>query len=113
MKVDIFNTNKKYSVIYCDPPWKFNNKNTGGSMKSGADAHYKTMNIEDIKKLPIENIAEENCMLFMWWVSSMPQEAIDLVENWGFKLKTMTGFTWIKQTKNFKDFFGMGFYTRQ
>lgn len=113
MLVDIYNTEKKYSVIYADPPWQFNNKNTGGSMSSGSANQYDVMSIEDIKKLPIEKITNKDAILFMWWVGSMPQEAIDLVKSWGFQLKTMTGFTWIKKTKTWKDFFGMGFYTRQ
>jgi len=103
---------KKYSIIYADPPWQFNNKKTGGSMKSGADAHYSTMSIEDIKKFPINEIAEDDCVLIMWWVGSQPQEAIDLVKAWGFTIKNMNGFVWVKLTKKLLAFFGMGFWTR-
>lgn len=113
MKVDIHSTDKKYSVVYADPPWQFNNKNTGGSMNSGAANQYDVMNIEDIKNLPVKQLTKNDAILFMWWVAAMPLEAIDLVRAWGFELKTMTGFTWIKKTKTNKDFFGMGFYTRQ
>lgn len=104
---------KKYKVVYCDPPWKFNNKNTGGSMKSGADYHYPTMTIDDLCKLPVNEITDDDCVLFMWWVASQPNEAIKLVESWGFKIKTMTGFNWVKTTNSGKPFFGMGFWTRQ
>jgi N6-adenosine-specific RNA methylase IME4 len=48
----------------------------------------------------------------MWWVASQPVEALRVVESWGFKLKTMTGFNWVKTTKHGKLDFGMGFYTR-
>ena len=101
---------KKYNIIYADPPWSFNNKHTGGSMKSGSSSHYSTMTIEELKNIDIPSA--ENCVLFMWWVASQPQEAIDLVNAWGFKIKTMTGFNWIKTTKLGKLFFGMGFWTR-
>jgi len=104
---------EKYQIIYADPPWKFNNKNTGGSLKSGADAHYPTMTLDSICTLDIKKIADENCALFMWWVGSMPIEALTVVDAWGFTLKTMTGFTWVKLTKNQKLAFGMGFWTRQ
>ena len=104
---------KKYKIIYCDPPWMFNNKNTGGNMKSGADAHYPTMTINELCELPVKEIADDDCVLFMWWVASQPNEAIKLVESWGFKIKTMTGFNWVKTTKTGKPFFGMGFWTRQ
>jgi len=104
--------NKKYKIIYADPAWSFNNKNTGGSMKSGADAHYDVLSLDDMKNLPIPDIADDDCVLIMWWVGSQPQEAIDLVNAWGFKIKTMTGFVWEKLTKKEKAFFGMGFWTR-
>ena len=70
------------------------------------------MSIEEIKKIDISSIADDNCVLFMWWVGSQPQEALDLVKEWGFTLKTMTGFNWVKLTKLQKLFFGMGFWTR-
>lgn len=103
---------KKYNIILADPPWKFNNKNTGGSMVSGATAHYEVMTLESICNLPVKEIAADNCVLFMWWVSSQPNEALKVVEAWGFTLKTMTGFNWVKTTKNGKLHFGMGFWTR-
>lgn len=105
-------SNEKYNIIYADPPWSFNNKNTGGSMKSGADNIYPVMNIEDIKALPIKDITADNCVLIMWYVGSQPQEAIDLVKAWGFTLKNMNGFVWVKLTKKLLAFFGMGFWTR-
>lgn len=112
MKVDIFNTDKKYKVIYADPAWKFNNANTGGSMKSSAQSHYTVTTIDDMKKLPVFDIAEKDCLLAMWWVGAMPQEAIDLVNAWGFRIVNMNGIVWNKLTKTDKPFFGMGFYTR-
>lgn len=104
---------RKYGVIYADPAWSFRNKRTGGTMCSGAVAHYDVMSLEEICALPVAEIAAENCVLFMWWVGSQPEEALAVVEAWGFELKTMTGFTWVKKTKHWRDFFGMGFYTRQ
>jgi len=103
---------KKYQVILADPPWKMKNKKTGGSMKSGADNQYSTMTLDDLKALPVSEIADDNCYLFMWWLGSMPQEAIDLVTSWGFTLKNMNGLVWAKQTVTGKPFFGMGFHTR-
>jgi len=104
--------NKKYEIIYADPPWQFNNKKTGGSMKSGAAHHYLTTGIEGLKQIDVNSIAADDCTLIMWWVGSMPQEAIDLVESWGFTIKNMNGFVWDKLTVKLKKFFGMGFRTR-
>ncbi len=100
----------KYQIIYADPPWSFNNKNTGGSMISGASAKYNTMTLAQMKEMELDT--DDNCILFMWWVGSQPQEALDLCKAWGFTLKTMTGFVWVKKTKLWKMFFGMGFWTR-
>jgi N6-adenosine-specific RNA methylase IME4 len=102
----------KYKIIYCDPPWQFSNKKTGGSMKSGAANHYLTTGIEGLKQMPVNDIAADNCTLIMWYVGSMPQEAIDLVSAWGFTIKNMNGFVWNKLTVKGNPFFGMGFRTR-
>lgn len=81
-------------------------------MKSGAMNHYDTMNMDQLKALPINDIAAENCCLLMWWIGSMPAEALELVNSWGFTVKTMSAFVWMKQTTKLNPFFGMGFWTR-
>ncbi|MEL4371376.1 MT-A70 family methyltransferase [Shewanella xiamenensis] len=103
---------KKYQLIYADPPWAFSNQNTGGSMKSSAQAKYTVTSTEDLKCLDVNSIADDNCVLVMWYVGAMPQDAIDLVKSWGFTLKNMNGFVWNKLTINNNPFFGMGFWTR-
>lgn len=103
---------KKYKLILADPPWQFNSKKTGGNMKSGADQKYNTTSISELKKMNVFDIADQDCLLAMWWVGAMPQEAIDLIEAWGFRLVNMNGLVWNKLTQNDKPYFGMGFYTR-
>ena len=56
---------KKYQVIYADPPWKYYVYSKKGLGRS-AEHHYPTMSIDEIKKLPIQEIAEKDCMLFLW-----------------------------------------------
>lgn len=63
MKVDIFRTDKKYDVIYADPPWSYRDKALAGDR--GAGCKYDVMSLEDIKKLPVKDLAEEDCALFM------------------------------------------------
>ena len=53
---------KKYSVIYADPPWNY----AAGGATRNAERHYKTMKPEDIFDLPVQDIAEDDCLLFMW-----------------------------------------------
>lgn len=103
---------KKYKVIYTDPPWSFNSKKTGGSMKSGAAQQYSVMSIDEMKSMDIASLCDDDCLLVMWWVGSQPQEALDLVSAWGFKLNTMTGFVWRKLTTKGNPVFGMGYTAR-
>lgn len=113
MRVDIFNTEKKYNIIYADPPWSYKDKrNKHPRLCGGALSHYETMEIEDIKKLPIQNIVDENAILFLWVTFPNLQEGLDVIKAWGFKYKTL-GFSWIKTNKkNGKPFFGIGYYTK-
>ena len=100
----------KYAIILCDPPWQF--KNRKGTLNGLADRHYSTMTLDEMKALPVNDIAADDCVLVMWYVGSQPQEAIDLVKAWGFTLKNMNGFVWVKLTTKLLAFFGMGFWTR-
>lgn len=102
--------NKKYNLIYADPPWSYRDKCHSG--QRGAGYKYQTMNLDDICALPIRHIAADDCLLAMWWVAPMPMEALAVVTAWGFTLKTMCGFTWAKTTKNGHRHFGMGNWTR-
>ena len=66
MKVDIFNTDKKYNIIYADPPWKYNTRNnTKTKFGGGAMGHYPVLSLQEIKELPIARISDENCALFL------------------------------------------------
>lgn len=99
-----------YNLIYADPPWQYADKASAG--QRGACYKYPVMTLEEIKALNVAGIAAPDCLLAMWWVPPMPQEALDVVRAWGFTLKTMQGFTWHKTTKHGKDHFGMGNWTR-
>lgn len=113
MRIDIHNPVRKYRVIYADPAWKFKSKRTGGSMKSGAGQKYTVTTLADMKALPVANLADKDCLLVMWYVGSMPQEAIDLCKAWGFRLTNMNGFVWRKLTKAKRvPVIGMGHTTR-
>ena len=57
--------NKKYKVIYADPPWYFKSYSKKGEGRN-ATQHYDCMKLEDIKNLPVNNIAEDNSTLLMW-----------------------------------------------
>jgi site-specific DNA-methyltransferase (adenine-specific) len=106
-------TNKKYQIIYCDPPWKYNSRvNHKTRFRGGAEGHYPLMTIEQIENLPISRLADDNCALFLWCTFPYLNEQIKLFNHWGFKYRTV-GFTWIKtNSKNGKPFFGVGYYAK-
>ena len=104
---------KKYQIIYADPPWQYkvwSRKSNGRS----AESHYRTMNIEDIINLKgfINEISDENCILFIWVTYPCLKEGLKVIEQWGFQYKTC-GFTWVKKNKKSNSWFwGMGYWTR-
>ena len=100
---------KKYKVIYADPPWQH------GSWKNGnrrPELHYSVMTTEDIKNLPIDDIADDDSFLFMWVTFPHLKEGLEVIESWGFKYITCA-FTWVKRNKKADSWFwGCGSYTR-
>ena len=111
MKEDIFTTNKRYDVIYADPPWRFLTYSEKGKGRS-AERHYPTMAKEDIQNLPVKRISAKDSVLFLWVTAPCLIEGLELIKAWGFTYKTVA-FTWIKQNKrNDKPFMGLGYYTR-
>lgn len=104
--------NEKHTLIYADPPWTYRDKAKDG--ERGAGHKYQTMTVLDICRLPVWELAAENCLLAMWWVPTQPLEALRVVEAWGFRLMTMKGFTWNKcySRQTDKLALGMGHLTR-
>lgn len=101
----------KYNVIYADPPWEFRVWSDKGKGRS-VDNHYPTMTTAQICALPIKGIAAEDCALFIWGTWPKLQEALKVIEAWGFTYKTC-GFLWVKLTSNlFKFHMGCGYWTR-
>lgn len=87
---------KKYQIIYADPPWRYRDT-LGGNAKMGA-MPYPTMAHNDICALPVRGLADKNCILFLWVTMPKLQEGLDVIRAWGFEYKTC-GFTWVKQNK--------------
>lgn len=98
----------KYGIIYADPPWSYQDKGCNGN----CEEHYKTMSLADICNLPVREISEDNCVLFLWTTYPMLQESMKVIEAWGFKYKSIA-FQWVKlNKKNGKPFYGLGRWTR-
>lgn len=97
-----------YQVILADPPWKFAVRSNKGAARS---PKYKVMSIEDIKNLPVADLAAKNCVLFMWVTDTHLEIATDVIRSWGFRYKTV-GFYWAKTNRAGSSFIGMGYWTR-
>lgn len=113
-----------YRVILADPPWRFNslwggrpNKTKAGYPSRAIDAHYDTMSIDDICALPVESLAADDCVLFMWTCWPVLQASFRVLDAWGFTYKTCA-FSWMKADpyRLFADektpFAGLGYWTR-
>jgi len=92
----------KYSVIYADPPWKYDFSQSGSRE---IENQYPTMDVEEICALSVGNLAAADCVLFLWATNPKLREALQTIEAWGFEYKT--NMVWVK------DKIGMGYYARQ
>lgn len=117
---------KHFGVILADPPWRFRtwNKATavqrrGSGTNVSAEVHYRSMSVEEIASLPVADLGEDDCVLFLWCCWPTLEDAFTVLRGWGFTYKTC-GFDWIKahagQIEMFRDdgdpLVGMGYWTR-
>jgi N6-adenosine-specific RNA methylase IME4 len=73
------------------------------------------MDFDALSQLPVQDLAADDCVLFLWAVDPLLPKAFDLIEAWGFEYKTV-GFYWVKQNKSARSgnpyFTGLGYWTR-
>ena len=102
---------KKYNIIYADPAWSFKTYSDKGKGRS-PDNHYSVMSLQDIKDLPVQDIADDNCILFIWVTFPLLKESFEVIDAWGFTYKTV-GYNWVKKNKKTDSWFwGLGYWTR-
>lgn len=93
---------KRYPVIYCDPPWRYD---YAATESRAIENQYPTMALDEICALPVSEIANDDCILFMWATSPKLEESMRVLSAWGFTYKTCA--VWDKKK------IGMGYYFRQ
>lgn len=105
--------NQQFDIIYADPPWDYNGKiqydksstciSTIDLSKNiyvgGAIFKYPTLKLKELKMLQVEQIAKDNCILFLWTTNPHLKQAISLGEAWGFEYRTVA-FVWDKMIHN-------------
>jgi len=94
---------KRYSIIYADPPWTYNDRKGNNPALGGIT--YPTMSLDAIKALSVKQIADKNSILFLWVTMPMLKEGLEVISAWGFKYITCA-FVWIKLNPS-----GMGIYS--
>ncbi len=99
---------KRYSVIYADPPWQYRTKRGRGA----AEKHYPTMAAQELRALPVVKLADKDAVLFLWATFPQLEEALELIQAWGFSYKTCA-FVWVKLNRRSQGlFWGLGNWTR-
>ena len=94
-----------------DPPWQFKVYSDKGQGRS-AERHYQTMTMEEIKNLPVCDLADKDCAMFMWTTLPVLKESFSVLERWGFEYKTVAFEKKKKNRKADSLFWGMGYWTR-
>lgn len=95
-----------YGCVLADPPWSFKTYANDNIAPARGAQPYDVMSLDDIKALPVANVASANSLLFMWTVSHLQREAFDVAAAWGFH-PVSVAFVWDKGRM------GMGYWTRQ
>ena len=82
-----FTNGKKYNTIYADPPWQFQNRTGKVAPEHKRLARYETMSLQDIKALPVSDIADEKAHLYLWVPNALLPEGLAVMDAWGFDYK--------------------------
>lgn len=100
----------RYGMIMADPPWSFRTYSQEGQ-KKGAASQYRVMDLDAIKALPVNQLAQRDCLLWLWATHPMLPQAIETVDAWGFTF--ITSGVWVKRgQESGKLAFGNGYWLR-
>lgn len=102
---------RKFRTVLADPPWQFQNRTGKVAPEHKRLSRYGTMDLQDIKSLPVSSICEETAHLYLWVPNALLPEGIEVLRAWGFSYKS--NIVWQKIRKDGEpDGRGVGFYFR-
>jgi len=102
----------QFGAILADPPWNFRTYSKKGRDRCPDARHYDVMDLDDIKAMPVQDIAASDCALFLWVTDPLLQQGLDVMQEWGFTYKTIA-FTWAKPNLKSPGWaIGTGYWTR-
>lgn len=104
---------KRYDIIYADPPWHYNGKLQFDRSSKSADNvdfkrpifissasfKYPTLTLDELKRIPVREISKDDCLLFMWTSNPHLAQAVELAKAWDFEYRTVA-FVWDKMNHN-------------
>lgn len=89
-----------YGFIEADPAWAWTSyAGKASAPHTGTDEPYPVMSLDEMKALPVADLAAKDCLLNMWVIGSHLDQAIELGRHWGFTYKS-DGFVWVKTGKH-------------
>jgi N6-adenosine-specific RNA methylase IME4 len=106
-----FAAGRRFGTILVDPPWRFKNKTGKVAPEHRRLSRYSTMTLEDIKALPLQEIAATPSHLYLWCPNALVPEGLAVMEAWGFIYKSNLVWHKIRKDGN-SDGRGVGFYFR-
>jgi len=102
---------RNFKTILADPPWQFQNRTGKVAPEHKRLSRYSTMTLDDIKELPVSNIAADTAHLYLWVPNALLPDGIAVMQAWGFQYKS--NIVWHKIRKDGgSDGRGVGFYFR-
>jgi N6-adenosine-specific RNA methylase IME4 len=102
---------RKFSTILADPPWQFQNRTGKVAPEHKRLSRYETMTLDDIKELPVQDVAADTAHLYLWIPNALLPDGIAVLNAWGFQYKS--NLVWHKIRKDGgSDGRGVGFYFR-
>lgn len=78
----------KYGTILADPPWRFKNSTGKVAPEHKRLARYPTLSLDEIKSIPVNDVAAEQSHLYLWVPNALISEGLDVLKAWGFTYKT-------------------------
>jgi len=102
---------RKYSTIYADPPWRFQNRTGKVAPEHKRLNRYETMTLKEIMSMPVDSVSNDKSHLYLWVPNALLPDGLAVMEAWGFKYKG--NIVWEKVRKDGEpDGRGVGFYFR-
>lgn len=103
---------KKYQIIYADPPWHYKSRKYQDNDRDplSIDSYYPTMDIQEIKALPVKKICDKDCACFLWVTDSHLADGVEVLRAWGFEYRTIA-FIWLKKTNKGNVYVNVGPWT--